>query len=310
MLTVIIATYNGASTIKRTLDQMTNLEEPDGGWKLIVVDNGSTDETREIVQSFVSLLPLSLETEPNRGKNNALNSVLEKIEGDLVVFTDDDVLPDKHWLSEIRNAADQNKDVTLFGGRIEPEWMKQPGADLLAAIPCGPAFAITPEDRKTGPTRCGRIWGPNMAVRSHIFASGFQFDGAVGPSTGQYRMGSETEFLQRLEREGHKAMWIDEAIVKHIIRENQVTEEWLHGRAFRFGRAAFHSPADNPVADRTTRYLFGCPRWMIRRYMTVQTEKHLAIFTGNQRKVLERNWKIGELRGMMYEARNLAKNGT
>ena len=59
MLTVLFATFNGAHTLPTVLEAYRNLEEPDGGWKLVVVDNGSTDDTPIILNRFKDLLPLT-----------------------------------------------------------------------------------------------------------------------------------------------------------------------------------------------------------------------------------------------------------
>ena len=87
MLTVLIATYNGAKTLPEVLSAYCALEPPDGGWKLVIVDNGSTDHTKEIVATFRHHLPLTYLYEPRQGKNTALNTGLSNISGDLVVLT-------------------------------------------------------------------------------------------------------------------------------------------------------------------------------------------------------------------------------
>ena len=106
MLTVIFATRNRAPILHRVLGSYCNLHPPESGWKLIVVDNGSTDKTREVLAAYESRLPLSWLTECNLGKNCALNAGLPLVEGDLAVFTDDDVFPFADWLVELRRTAD------------------------------------------------------------------------------------------------------------------------------------------------------------------------------------------------------------
>src|SRR6516225_223426 len=118
MLTVLIATRNGARTLPRCLGALAGLTSPPGGWKLVVVDNGSTDATREIVASFADRLPLTFLLEPRHGKNAALNAGLGSVEGDLVVFTDDDTLPRPDWLVEMRRAADEHRSFSIFGGSV------------------------------------------------------------------------------------------------------------------------------------------------------------------------------------------------
>src|SRR5882724_9338189 len=114
MLTVLIATRNGVRTLPRVLEAYTCLQPPTGGWKLVVIDNGSTDQTRDIVLSFLDRLPLEYLFEERSGKNIALNTGLAKLEGDLAVFTDDDAIPSPDWLVSYRAAADTHTACSLF----------------------------------------------------------------------------------------------------------------------------------------------------------------------------------------------------
>src|SRR5690349_24382422 len=128
MLTVLFATHNGASTLPQVLASYCQLTPPPGGWKLVVVDNGSTDDTREILESFRERLPIVCASEEAAGKNAALNTGLRLIDGDLVVLTDDDVFPRAEWLIALREAADNCPDYAIFGGRVLPRWESAPPA--------------------------------------------------------------------------------------------------------------------------------------------------------------------------------------
>src|SRR5579864_2342209 len=106
MLSVLMATYNRAAKLAVVLDAYLRLDPLPGGWQLFIVDNGSTDETQQVVASFRERLPLTYLFEPQRGKNFALNFALPKVQGDLIVFTDDDAMPESDWLTQLRSAAD------------------------------------------------------------------------------------------------------------------------------------------------------------------------------------------------------------
>src|SRR5712692_7215239 len=141
MLTVLMATYNGARTLPEVLNAYCKLDSPDGGWNLIIIDNGSTDNTKEIIASFRSRLPLTYIFEPVLGKSVALNTGLLSVTGDLVVLTDDDALPRPDWLVQMRLAADSQPSFSLFGGAIIPHW-EIPPEDWMLPI----WFALTITD--------------------------------------------------------------------------------------------------------------------------------------------------------------------
>src|SRR5208282_4181753 len=110
-LSVIIATHNRAPRMEKLLDAFCRLRiAPTVKWELIVVDNASKDGTPEVLSSEVSRgrLPLVHLTEPLIGKTRALNRALKSARGALVVFTDDDVIPEKNWLMAFNEASKSN----------------------------------------------------------------------------------------------------------------------------------------------------------------------------------------------------------
>jgi glycosyltransferase involved in cell wall biosynthesis len=204
MITIIFATYNGEKTLPIMLDALTTTNFPKAGFKVIAINNASTDRSVDILKDFKEKLPLKILHQPIRGKNRALNIALPEIQGDLVVFTDDDILPNTDWLIEFKGCADNHPDYDLFGGAILPHWEKNPEPWILDSVPHGVTFALTATDLKEGPIYPGLIWGPNMMVRRRVFEAGHRFNEEVGPNAGQYIMGSETEFNLRIASQGYK----------------------------------------------------------------------------------------------------------
>ena len=107
MIMVLFSTFNGADTLPAMLESLTRLTPPPGGWKLVAVDNGSTDGSGDLLRSFPGRLPLTVLSEPAKGKNRALNRGLEIAKGDLVVLTDDDIIAGADWLSAWASVADR-----------------------------------------------------------------------------------------------------------------------------------------------------------------------------------------------------------
>lgn len=263
MLTVLIATHNGASTLPKVLNSFCTLKEPVGGWKLVMIDNASSDNTSLIINGFTNRLPLSLIQTAQRGKNIALNIGLDQIDGDLVVLTDDDVIPDPDWLEVLRDTADKHGGFDIFGGTIYPVWPYGPEEWIIKHVSLGATFGITPSNLKEGPVSATSIWGGNMAVRYAVFAHGHRFKEDVGPQAGQYMMGSEVEFGMRIEEIGHRGWFEPKARVGHIIRNTQMEKEWIIRRQYRLGRHMFHQEVKK--YDENIKLIAGAPRWKYRQ---------------------------------------------
>ena len=221
MLTVLLATRNRAKLLGDVLESYGHLQVPSSGWKLVVVDNGSTDDTAKVVASFAGRLPLHLVSEPKLGKNFALNTGLALLEGDLTVFTDDDAFPAPDWLMQLRVAADSHPEYSMFGGAIVPRW-EGPPPDWTQWVELGPVYTLTDPSLKEGPIEAALLFGPNMAIRSEVFQLGTRLDPSIGPRGSNYPMGSETELVLRLSRHGHKAWHVHGARVEHFIRQGQL----------------------------------------------------------------------------------------
>lgn len=299
MLTVLMATRNRAQILANVLAAYCRLQRPSSGWKLVVVDNDSTDETAQVVVSFANRLPLQLLVEAQLGKNHALNAGLAMVEGDLTVLTDDDVFPNADWLLQFRQAADRHPESSMFGGAILPRWEVNPPTWIRYAD-LGPVYALTDPSWQDGPVNPELIFGPNMAIRASVFQSGNRFDPSIGPRGSSYPMGSETEFTLRLARQGHKAWYVPDAVVEHFIRAEQLKEEWCLQRAIRFGRGQYRLfPDANPW--------LGIPRRIFRDLPKEALVIAVAWASFRQKALFRSRWRFNVLRGMAIEARILAR---
>lgn len=307
MLTVLFASRNGAGRLPRVLAAFERLAAPAGGWKLVVVENASTDDTAGVLRGFEGRLPLTVLSQPRPGKNAALNLGLTAAEGDLVILTDDDVLPAADWLLRLRAAADDNPAFDLFAGRIVPHFEIEPPDWLLRWAPLDIAYAAHPAGLPAGPVDPGMVWGPSMAVRRRVFDSGHRFDEHVGPTAGSYAMGSETEFTQRVALAGHASWYCPEAVVEHLVRAEQMTEPWLCGRALRYGRGALLRELAQGLHGGPR--LAGVPRSLYADLLKAGYAAARARLSGDLRWRLHARLRWHEACGRLAQARALARAG-
>jgi len=303
MITIIFSTFNGEKTLPLMLKAFLNITPPNDGWEIIAVNNNSTDNTLSILKKYQQLLPIKILFEEKKGKNHALNNAIKQVQGDIIVFTDDDVIPQANWLVKIREIADKQPSFSIFGGKIEPHWITPPKQWNIEWIHMGIVYAVTSDSNKSGKIGAGYIWGPNMAIRREIFNKGFLFNTAIGPDgTNNYAMGSETSFTFMLEKEGYQCWFEPSCIVKHIIKESQMSSQWVLSRAIRFGRGeAKKRKITNK--DGNYHYLFGVPRYLFRQLLEYQLKKIIYLILFNKEAVFKLQWEINFLKGIVIENR-------
>lgn len=236
--TVLIATRDRAASLERTLGSLADQKIEGRGWELIVVDNGSRDETQRLLAAWGEALPLRVLDVPRPGKSHALNEGLVHAKGELIVFTDDDVQVAPTWLADLIEAARRCPEAAIFGGPIEPVFPEETPPWIAA-----PSFVLASEAFGRLPAQAEGIgetlpYGANMALRARLLDR-HCFDGRVGPrGTRNYVQGSEYDLLLRLRSEGERAYHVPSATVRHFILPHQVEWSWLLGRAERIGRGS------------------------------------------------------------------------
>jgi glycosyltransferase involved in cell wall biosynthesis len=299
MLTVLLATRNRAEILSGVLNAYCRLNSPASGWKLVVVDNGSSDRTPEILTSFAERLPLRSVRESKLGKNFALNSGLSHVEGDLVVLTDDDAFPTPDWLIHLRTAADDQPGFAMFGGVVLPRWEATPPT-WVRWVNVGPVFTISDSGWRDGPIEPSEIFGPNMAIRSSVFQAGVRFDTTIGPRGSSYAMGSETELLLRLGRQGYKAWFAQRAVVEHYIRKEQLEMPWVLQRGVRFGRGQYRLYGLERNAGAAL--WRGVPLHLIRRALKQAMVAVSSLIFGRDEALFQARWRFNFFIGQIEEA--------
>lgn len=200
--------------------------------EVIVVDNNSDDDTRlvfeEIEKDFESRIRYVLEDK--RGLSHARNRGVKEASGEIIAFTDDDVIVDKHWIQNIDKAFKEYDDVACVGGKIlpiweipRPNWLKPDLYGYLALLDKGNSVAfIDALD----------IWGANFAVKSEMFKRYGLFDTNLGRMPSKLYSGEEAEFLQRLRNADEKILYYPLSIIHHNIPAHRMSKKYL--RKWRF----------------------------------------------------------------------------
>ena len=263
-ISVIMATHNGAATLPLTLDAFKALGLSPEAAEIIAVDNASSDDTRAVLERYRDVLPLTVLTEPRRGKSSALNRALDAARGELIVFSDDDILPEPQWLDAYRQAAARLPAIDLFAGQVRHHWQKPPPRWLLRLAEEGRSYAGTPIGQPEGPVPATFFKGLNfMARRAVVERVRFSERPAMNFSgTTTSAGGEDTAFVLEAMALGHQTHYVPAACVNHIVRPAQIGIRPVLQRYQRIGRSM--SLNDPQQFDPEAATFLGYPRYLFR----------------------------------------------
>jgi GT2 family glycosyltransferase len=205
-VSVVVCTFNGARTIRNTLEALQDISYPD--FEVIVVNDGSTDRTAAIVSKY----PVRVIHTSNRGLSCARNVGLANATGEIVAYTDDDAWPDGDWLIFMAAAFMESNHVGIGGSNFAP-----PGdgriADCVANAPGGPVHVLLTDELAE------HIPGCNMAFRKAQLE-------AIGGFDPRFRVaGDDVDVCWRLQERGWTIGFTPAAVVWHH-RRNSIRAYW------------------------------------------------------------------------------------
>jgi glucosyl-dolichyl phosphate glucuronosyltransferase len=226
-ISVGIATWNRAQLLKGTLHRLFQAEAPDGvEVEVVVVDNGSTDDTPRVLAAFSDTHGVRSFTEAQPGKSHALNKAMTKASGEIIIWIDDDIRVDADWLIRYVDAFRTYPAVAVFGGSITPRFLSTPPTWITEGMSeVGGVYGLC--DPPDGPImRDGPFlpFGGNMAIRRDIQLR-YLYDPQLGRRHGQLLAGEESAVVHRILGDGGEGRWVPAAHVWHLIPEKMQSLE-------------------------------------------------------------------------------------
>ena len=215
---IVVCTYNRAESLRDTLAALraqqcvTSLD-----WEVIIVDNNSKDHTPTVVETAQSSWPLlRYEFEGAQGLSHARNHGIACARGKVILFTDDDVLPEPDWLETTLDGMARH-DADACGGFIAPIWETPPPTWLTERFYGFLAVRIDRTDdhriTDTGKTP----FGANMAFRRHVFEQVGLFDTNRGRKGAVLASGEDGDMFERILAAGLKVMFLGQSRVHHKV---------------------------------------------------------------------------------------------
>ena len=251
-VSVIVCSYNGGRTLARCLESLGKLNYPN--YEVILVDDGSTDNTAEIAAQFPNVRYIH---QTNHGLSHARNTGAAAAKGQVFAYTDSDCMADPDWLYYLIGTLTSSNYAGVGGPNVSPPARNSIQA-CVAAAPGGPSHVLLTD------TVAEHIPGCNMAFYRWAFEN-------VGGFDPEYlKAGDDVDFCWRLQQAGFVIAFSPTAIVWHhrrfTLREFLKQQEG-YGEAeslLRFKHLIFFGPTGTA---KWRGQIYGAPRfsWFINR---------------------------------------------
>jgi glucosyl-dolichyl phosphate glucuronosyltransferase len=197
-------------------------------WEVLVVDNNSTDKTREVVEEYCRRhTRFSYVFEPKQGLSHARNAGVENARGQILAFTDDDIFADPDWLRNLTSSLLDRGEWDGAGGRIVPvwngalpKWLSE--TDFLTSGP------FTGFD--AGPVPCElkrEPYGGNAAFYRELFEKfgGYRTD--LGRSSDNLLGHEDLDLGRRFLAAGARLRYEPKAIIRHPAPEDRMKKSYI-----------------------------------------------------------------------------------
>jgi glycosyltransferase involved in cell wall biosynthesis len=235
--TVALCTHNHADRLVRTLADLHTLKAPEARWEFLVIDNGCSDGTPQLLAGHVwpEDWLVRVVREEKLGLSNARNRAIAEARGEYVIFMDDDETADPDWLRAYERVIRAHAPDAV-GGRIRvlfedtrPAWLQN---ELLGFL--GELNRSDDIVQLTDPYTS--FHGGNFGLRKAVCDTVGLFDDMLGRKGSDNTGGEEVDFYRRLLSAGLKAWWTPEAVIHHRIQAAKLSRGYFLDLHYRQGR--------------------------------------------------------------------------
>lgn len=232
---IIICTRNRADSLQETLKSFEQINLPKTiSVDLLVVDNGSSDHTKQVVhQCTLSHIPVRYVFEERKGLSRARNRALRETAGEIILFTDDDVRPSLNWIAGMCQPLTNGQAEAVAGGvRPAPHlltpWLLNSPDKWMVALTDGVGQRYLRDDES--------LIGASMGFLRRVLEKVPEFDVELG--AGAIGSAEDTVFTKQLKLAGYRCYADFEITVEHHFDPNRLTVPAFLDLARAIGRSA------------------------------------------------------------------------
>jgi glycosyltransferase involved in cell wall biosynthesis len=233
VVSVVICTHNRARHLADALTSLANQQPGSPPFEVIVVDNGSTDDTPQVASAFEDRCHLRYLVEPTPGLCHARNRGGHSAGGRYLAYLDDDAIACSSWVSAIVDAFALCPDAGAVGGRVDPIWL----ADRPGWLSDHVARALTIVDWSPDPAVLADLehaWlvGANMAIRADLFRAIGGFRPELDRVGNRMLSSGDIYLLKEIVGRGSLCFYYPAMAARHVVPAARLTKRWFRSRYY------------------------------------------------------------------------------
>jgi glucosyl-dolichyl phosphate glucuronosyltransferase len=275
-VSVVVGTYNRSHLLGGALEHLIKQQSKGLRYEVIVVDNNSTDDTREVVNAFVGSEPqVRYVFESRQGISYARNTGIDHSRSPIIAFTDDDIRVSSNWITTIKETLDAHPEIGFMGGKVLPVW---PAArpEWLTSQHWMPLGIQDHGDNEfyLEPNKVTGVVGANLVVRRELFEQVGMFLPEVQlVKTGIGTM-EDHEYLLQLWRAGIIGLYVPQLVVHAPVDVGRMSKSYH--RRWHTGHGRSYAIMREERMEQASWYLFGVPAHLYRQALidTISLIKH------------------------------------
>lgn len=229
-ISAIVCTHNREKVLEKALQSLIRQTLSQTDYEILIIDNGSTDGTRELVRRFAATTNLRYIFEPQLGVSKARNTGWKKAQGKFIAFLDDDAVACPKWLERILNAFRTVPDAGVIGGRVNPIW----GAPRPSWLSDTMLVALSVINWSETPKFLNEqgLVGANMSFPKRLLEEVGGFTSQLGRKGDSLLSNAESHLILKIKAKGFKEYYHPEILVEHLIPAGRLKKDWFKKRYY------------------------------------------------------------------------------
>ncbi len=232
-ISAIICTHNRDTYLGAAIDSLLT-QEFAAEYEVVVVDNGSSDRTREVVEQRLANPRLKYIFEPVIGLSVARNTGAKESRGVILAYLDDDAVASQHWLQVLYSAYQNNEKLAIAGGKVTllwpqgvqpPRWLSPGLSANLGAYDLGDSIVYID---KPGLTPRGL----NYSIRRSFLEQIGGFDPNLGRVGTNLLSNEELQMTELALHRGLQVAYLPDALVAHNVSPERLKPAWFLKRGW------------------------------------------------------------------------------